>query len=313
MPDIKVREKVKGTIKTLDKGVVQAQKFKNNIVTTKERTNEITAQKYDSVNDYTNDRVQSNISYIKNKGINKFNNYGKKATQNTYKNIKRAREKIIKSKIKNKGIKQSIKTPKNTTKLTKKSIKTTQKAMKHTAKATKETIKATQKAVKVAKESAVKTAQAIKATVKAIVTTVKAIIAATKALVAAIVAGGWVAVIIIVVIVLIAGIVAAIYNIGNDENFDMSFITSNEIVLIAKGQVGNVGGEPYWKWYGFEERVEWCACFVSWCANECGFIDRGIIPKFSGCIDGVEWFQKREQWHDRSDTYFPMTRRYYIF
>ena len=159
----------------------------------------------------------------------------------------------------------------------------------------------------------VKAVQAIKATVKAIVTAVKAIIAATKALVAAIAAGGWVAVIIIVVIVLIAGIIAAIYNIGNDENFDTSFITSNEIVLIAKGQVGNVGGEPYWKWYGFEERVEWCACFVSWCANECGFIERGIIPKFSGCIDGVEWFQKREQWHERSDTYLPMTRRYYIF
>ena len=65
MPDIKVREKVKGTIKTLDRGVVQAQKFKNNIVTTKERTNEITAQQYDSINDYTNDKVQSNINYIK--------------------------------------------------------------------------------------------------------------------------------------------------------------------------------------------------------------------------------------------------------
>ena len=73
----------------------------------------------------------------------------------------------------------------------------------------------------------VKAVQAIKSTVKAIVTAVKAIIAATKALVAAIVAGGWVAVIIIVVIVLIAGIVAAIYNIGNDENFDTSFIEKN--------------------------------------------------------------------------------------
>ena len=71
MPDIKVREKVKGTIKTLDKGVVQAQKFKNNIVTTKERINEITGQQYDSINDYTKDKVQSNINYIKKKKINK--------------------------------------------------------------------------------------------------------------------------------------------------------------------------------------------------------------------------------------------------
>ena len=40
-----------------------------------------------------------------------------------------------------------------------------------------------------------------------------------------------------------------------------------EIVTVALSQVGNVGGEPYWSWYGFNSRVEWCACFVSWCAN----------------------------------------------
>ena len=37
------------------------------------------------------------------------------------------------------------------------------------------------------------------------------------------------------------------------------------VVDIAKSQVGNVGGQPYWSWYGFNSRVEWCACFVSWC------------------------------------------------
>ena len=65
---------------------------------------------------------------------------------------------------------------------------------------------------------------------------------------------------------------------------------------VAKSQIGNVGGEPYWSWYGFTERVEWCACFISWCADKCGYIDAGIIPKFSGCIDGVEWFKARGQW-----------------
>ena len=72
-----------------------------------------------------------------------------------------------------------------------------------------------------------------------------------------------------------------------------------QIVEVALAQVGN-SGDIYWGWYGFDSRVEWCACFVSWCANECGFIDVGIIPKFSGCANGMEWFQTHGLWQDKS-------------
>ena len=72
------------------------------------------------------------------------------------------------------------------------------------------------------------------------------------------------------------------------------------IVTVALSQVGNAGGGPYWSWYGFGSRVEWCACFVSWCANECGYIDSGVIPKFAGCVNGVQWFKDRDQWQDGS-------------
>ena len=75
-----------------------------------------------------------------------------------------------------------------------------------------------------------------------------------------------------------------------------------EIVTVALSQVGNVGGQPYWSWYGFDGRVEWCACFVSWCANECGYIDAGVIPKFAGCVLGSQWFKDRGQWQDGSFT-----------
>ena len=75
------------------------------------------------------------------------------------------------------------------------------------------------------------------------------------------------------------------------------------IVEVAASQIGNVGGQPYWSWYGFDGRVEWCACFVSWCAEQCGYIDAGIIPKFSLCSDGVTWFQQHGQWQD--NTYTP--------
>ena len=73
-----------------------------------------------------------------------------------------------------------------------------------------------------------------------------------------------------------------------------------QIVTVALSLVGNVGGQPYWSWYGFNSRVEWCACFVSWCANECGYIDAGVIPKYAGCVNGVQWFKDRGQWLDGS-------------
>ncbi len=76
--------------------------------------------------------------------------------------------------------------------------------------------------------------------------------------------------------------------------------SSGEIVAVALSQVGNVGGQPYWSWYGFNNRVEWCACFVSWCANECGYIDAGVIPKFAGCTGGSNWFKDRGLWQENS-------------
>ena len=68
-----------------------------------------------------------------------------------------------------------------------------------------------------------------------------------------------------------------------------------DFAMVATSQIGNMGGRPYWSWYGYESRVEWCACFVSWCANECGYLETGICPKFAGCESGVLWFQQKGQ------------------
>ena len=68
------------------------------------------------------------------------------------------------------------------------------------------------------------------------------------------------------------------------------------VVDIAKSQVGNVGGQPFWSWYGFNSRVEWCACFVSWCYGQMGLSE----PRFAGCqSQGVPWFQSHGQWGAR--------------
>ena len=72
------------------------------------------------------------------------------------------------------------------------------------------------------------------------------------------------------------------------------------IVEVALTQLGNEGGQPYWSWYGFGGRVEWCACFVSWCADQCGYLESGIVPKFSLCSDGVNWFKGKGQWQDKN-------------
>ena len=68
------------------------------------------------------------------------------------------------------------------------------------------------------------------------------------------------------------------------------------IVDLAKRQVGNVGGQPYWSWYGFNSRVEWCACFVSWCYGQMGLSE----PRFAACqSQGIPWFTSRGQWGAR--------------
>ena len=77
--------------------------------------------------------------------------------------------------------------------------------------------------------------------------------------------------------------------------------SNSDIVLIAQEQLGNVGGKPYWSWYGFSSRVEWCCCFVSWCANECGYIESGTIPMYSVVDTGVDWFKSKDQWLDGSE------------
>ena len=74
--------------------------------------------------------------------------------------------------------------------------------------------------------------------------------------------------------------------------------TDGLLIAVARSQIGNVGGQPYWSWYGYANRVAWCACFVSWCANECGYIEAGIIPKFASCANGVQWFKSHGQWAD---------------
>ena len=89
---------------------------------------------------------------------------------------------------------------------------------------------------------------------------------------------------------------------GNSEDLTgVEFVNGSRpgnqaVVDLAKSQVGNVGGYPYWSWYGFGSRVEWCACFVSWCYGQMGLSE----PRFAACqSQGIPWFQSHGQWGAR--------------
>lgn len=322
MSDIKT--KARGTIKTIDKGIVQTQKFKNNLITVKDKINEYSQEANENPESYATTRVQDSINYSARKGTEKFNEYGKKSVKETKENIIKGKEKVaqLKNKFKNSkskkalentakktiktGSKNTIKAGKETTKLTKKGIKTSEKAIKNTQKVAQESIKLSQRAAKVARQATQTAIKGTKVAIKATVTTVKAVVAAAKALISLIMAGGWIAVLIILIIALIGGFVAVLFNSDGDESYDYTQMPSAQIVLVAKAQIGNEGGDKFWKWYGFTEHVHWCACYVSWCANECGYIDKGIIPKFSACNDGISWFKEHNQWNDRGDSYYPI-------
>lgn len=448
MSEIKQREKVKGTIKTLDKGRIATDKAKSNIVSIKERgENSYGNTNENSANEYAVNRLSAGGKLaVYNSG--KIKTRGNEAVRDTKDNFIRTKNKI-------KTIKDKL-TEKKNIKEVKKKIKTSKKVVKDAPKVARQTIKKTERAKMLAIKTAKTTYRGIKAAFKITVSTVKEIIAGTKALISLLLAGGWVAIIVIIIICLIGLIctswlgiffssestgtipmssvvkeinkemadkiveiqnnnphddykiesdraewkdVLAIYTAkvtkGNnsadvitmddkkkqelkkifwdmnnisyeikDENSDTSYeisfdtskdkmtkkvlyikithksveemmnmyffnqmqkeqvktslsdeyasmwssaiygtpVGSPDIVQIALSQVGNVGGEPYWRWYGFNERVEWCAVFVSWVANQSGYLQAGIIPKFSGCQTGIDWFKAMGQWQEKGYT-----------
>ena len=77
---------------------------------------------------------------------------------------------------------------------------------------------------------------------------------------------------------------------------------NQQIVTIAKGEIGASDGQKYWSWYGFSSYQEWCACFVSWCGEQAGLIESGAMPRFSLCSDGMSWFQSQGKWQAAGST-----------
>ncbi len=445
MKDIKTKDNKPHIIKTLNKEIILTEKTKDSMAEIEKKAND-SQQQENNINEYGSEKIKKSSEIMGIKGREVFNKLGKKSLFKTRVNLQKANIKL-KNIISKKSQKKASKA---LTKTSKKAIKTSKEVAKKTEKAVKETMKASQRAAKLAKEAAIQTAKGIKVTIKATISAIKAIIAGTKALISAIMAGGWVAVVVIIIICLVGLLVGSIFGIffSNEDTgtgittnnvvaqinvelewkislikatniyddyvinsnradwknvlaiytvkvtkgvnetdvitfdevkvnalkqvfWDMheisSYVQEEEVeeydaekeeykkvkkkilhieinnksvddmvdyynfsqvqqnqleellssqyeklwtptiygsigdsvmVQIALEQLGNIGGEKYWRWYGFEERVEWCAIFVSWVANEAGYINNNTFPKFSNVKQGIEWFKVAGQWEN---------------
>lgn len=102
-----------------------------------------------------------------------------------------------------------------------------------------------------------------------------------------------------IIVILMMSLAAGAYG-ADISDLELTGEGSTDMVLVAASQIGNEGGELYWRWYGFSTHVDWCAVFVSWCAHQAGLIDDGSMPKFAVCDDGIRWFVERGRWLNRN-------------
>lgn len=226
LADIKDKDIAKKGVKTINKAVVQTERFKDNIVRTKEKAEETVSNDINS-NEYASNKIKFATDRAFDESVNQFNKQGQKSFMKTKENYQKSKAKIkqLKKKIKDK------RKVKSTVKNTKTAIKTSKEVAKKTEKTAKETIKASKRTMQIAKETAKRTAQGVKVAIKTTISAIKAIIAGTKALVAAIVAGGWVAVIVIIVICLVALMCSSIFGIFfSSQKTSANSITMNTVV-----------------------------------------------------------------------------------
>ena len=71
---------------------------------------------------------------------------------------------------------------------------------------------------------------------------------------------------------------------------------NDDIVNVAITQLGNSGGWPYWEYCGWPSRVEWCACFITWCGEQCGYVRSNLLPMTSSPWVQMEFFKEKGQW-----------------
>lgn len=232
MADIKVKNREKDKIKTLNKSVHTARKIENRLVSTKEKINEIYQNQESSETDYAINKLSTTLSNTP-YNIRKVNQYGKNAFKSTKDSIGKNKERI-KQITKKRQEKQICKRHiKSKAEVTKNRIKTADKTVRNTQKVVKSTNKITQKTMQAIKKTTKATIHTTKSIIKGTISAIKSIIAGTRALIAAVVAGGWVAILIVIIICLIGLICSSSLGIFfSNENYKGSKTMSSVITEI---------------------------------------------------------------------------------
>lgn len=102
-----------------------------------------------------------------------------------------------------------------------------------------------------------------------------------------------------IIVILMMSLAAGAYG-ADVSDLELTGEGSTDMVMVAASQIGNEGGELYWRWYGFSSHVDWCAVFASWCADQAGLLDDVSMPKFAVCDDGIRWFVEEGRWFNKN-------------
>ena len=222
MSKIKTKDIIKGTIKIIDKSAIAVERTKDTIVNVKEKSEN--AYNGDvGVNEYIEQKISHSSNRLLDESISKFTIKGKQSVIDTKNNI-------IKSKQKLKTFKLKLAEKRNNVNVSK-GIKTSKQAIKSTTKTINNVVKVSERTKKLAQETIRKTAIGIKSVIKVSISTVKTAIAGTKALIAVLLAGGWIALIIIIIICLIGLLCSSDFGIFfSSEKTNSNSITMDKVI-----------------------------------------------------------------------------------
>ncbi|MGM0255168.1 MULTISPECIES: lysozyme family protein [unclassified Enterococcus] len=82
---------------------------------------------------------------------------------------------------------------------------------------------------------------------------------------------------------------------------------TGRLAELARRELGNPNGEKYWRWAGFNNRMEWSAVFVSWIANEAGYLEQGRVLNTANVLDMKEWFEANDKFKTYDENYVPQS------
>lgn len=282
MSEIEIKKVTEKTLKTADNLGIATEKAKGITLKAKEKVSESISDNSKSPVNYAIDKVQDDAKNVSEDAIYLFNKQGKKSVNETVKNTKKLEQSIEEVRAKRKIKKDKSKvnnpdkyTPKNTqnkvrsassikTKETVSAVKSNQPIIKASKQSAKDTAKAINKSSQIAKETAKQSAKGAKKAARATKRVIKAMIESTKALVNAIIAGGWISVVIIILICLVAALCSSFYGIFFSSETSQSGMNITSVIQ----QINNE----------FDDKID--------------------EIKSSGSFDGVEVIGSRSNWKD---------------